>query len=74
MRELPLPTCPRCADGGHVRLIDDQEDSGIFKPLPVRPARTLVYQCACGWATTVRLKPLEEGRREEGAALRMVAT
>jgi hypothetical protein len=55
-------------------LIDDQEDSGIFKPLPARPARTLVYQCSCGWATTVRLKPLEEEQLDEGAAWRMVAT
>jgi hypothetical protein len=58
-----------------VRLIDDQEDSGIFKPLPARPPRTLVFQCTCGWATTVRYKPLEEGDKlDEGAAWRMVAT
>ena len=74
MRELQTPACPRCAKGGNVRLIDDQEDSGIFKPLPAQPARTLVYQCSCGWATTVRLKPLEEERLDQGAAWRMVAT
>jgi hypothetical protein len=48
-------------------LIDDQEDSGIFKPLPARPPRTLVFQCACGWATTVRYKPPAEELRLDQA-------
>jgi hypothetical protein len=50
------PTCPRCASGGNVKLVDEQDDSGILKggrPL----GKTLVFQCDCGWATTVRVKP-----------------
>jgi hypothetical protein len=56
MVAMHAPECPRCARADTVRLIDEQEDSGIFKPLPRRPARTLVFQCTCGWATTVRIK------------------
>jgi hypothetical protein len=64
MVAIHAPECPRCAERGNVRQIDDQEDSGIFKPLPQRPARTLVFQCTCGWATTVRIKP-EEGNGDQ---------
>jgi hypothetical protein len=60
MVAIQSPACPRCADGGDVRLIDEQEDSGVFKPLPTRPGKTLVFQCTCGWATTVRIKPKDE--------------
>jgi hypothetical protein len=74
MNEVQAPECPRCADGGNVRLIDEQEDSGIFKPLPARPPRTLVFQCACGWATTVRLRPLLDDRQNEMTACRLVAS
>lgn len=50
------PTCPRCPQGGNVKLVDEQDDSGIFKA--DRPlGKTLVFQCDCGWATTVRVKP-----------------
>jgi hypothetical protein len=68
MVAVQAPECPRCAGGGKIRLVDDQEDSGIFKPLPRRPARTLVYQCSCGWATTVRIKPEEGGENGDEMA------
>ena len=54
MQSEAIPVCPRCSDGGRVKLIDEQHDSGIFTP--DRPlGKTLVYRCECGWATTVRL-------------------
>jgi hypothetical protein len=55
-------------------LIDEQEDSGIFKPLPARPPRTLVYQCTCGWATTVRITPMPDDRQNELTACRLIAS
>jgi hypothetical protein len=59
-----VPACPRCPEGGRVKLVDEQEDSGILKQ-PDRPlGKTLVFQCDCGWATTVRVKP------EQAAATR----
>ena len=57
MVRYEVPACPRCTNGGKVKLIDEKEDSGIFKPLPIYPPRTLVFQCECGWATTVKFKP-----------------
>lgn len=50
------PICPRCPNGGHVKLVDEQDDSGILKP-GRQLGKTLVFQCDCGWATTVRVKP-----------------
>ena len=56
MTATDAPACPRCADGGTVRLIDAQEDASVFYPLPAHPSAQ-VYQCTtCGWATLVKIE------------------
>jgi hypothetical protein len=57
MTATDAPACPRCADGGTVKLIDPQEDASVFSPLPAHPGAQ-VYQCTtCGWATLVKAGP-----------------
>lgn len=51
MKSNSMPKCPKCIDGGVVRVSEmPNEDSSIFKPLPKGQPETIkVYKCVCGW-------------------------
>ena len=60
MTVTDAPACQRCADGGTVKQVAEQEDASVFCPPPKR-ANVIVYQCsACGWATAVRKEPEQQ--------------
>jgi len=57
--DAQVPQCPRCSDGGRVKLVSEEEDKGVFSPPPDRKRKSQLFQCTCGW-TLVRTKPREE--------------
>jgi len=46
-----LSNCPKCADGGKVRLVAvPNPASAVFDPLPKGERATVLIQtCECGW-------------------------
>jgi predicted RNA-binding Zn-ribbon protein involved in translation (DUF1610 family) len=61
MDTLQLPRCPKCADGGIVRLVEiSRTENVVFKPLPEGWRETVhAFQCECGWST-----PTTDGERQ----------
>jgi hypothetical protein len=52
------PKCPRCKDGGNVKLVTEEENKapGVFDPAPAHSSKSQLFQCTCGW-TLVRTRP-----------------
>ena len=57
METMPIPKCPKCADGGHVRVVMvPVTESSVFKPLPEGwKQKAPTYQCRCGWTQPIEL-------------------
>jgi hypothetical protein len=63
MQTASLPRCPKCADGGNVKVVKTPNaETAIFKPLPdgwIEASES--YECECGWCEPVAppIIPLE---------------
>ena len=55
METLSFPRCPKCADGGNVRLIQvNSTESPMFSPLPKGWENAVpMFACECGWTEPV---------------------
>jgi hypothetical protein len=63
MNTMEVPACPRCENGGKVKLVSI-DASSVFQPLPDGWDKIVYeFQCECGWSIPADRQPAEPVRR-----------